>query len=134
MKYRKDSVKIRRWFIRRKLDRWEITNICKTINISRSFYRYWNRYQKDGFEWLNERSKILHTIQRTDRKVEQKISQIRKQYHSCSAKIKGILQNQYNSRIGHMTVYRVLCRWFKQTTIKTTNQPKIYAIWAWKSK
>ncbi|NOJ29634.1 MAG: hypothetical protein DA328_05640 [Nitrososphaeraceae archaeon] len=48
-----------------------MTYICKTINISRTrFYRYWYRYQKDGFDGLNERSKRSHRIHRTDRKVE----------------------------------------------------------------
>jgi transposase InsO family protein len=111
VQYRKDSVKIRRWCIRRKLDGWKITDICRSVNISRtSFYRYWSRYQKDGFDGLNDRSKKPHTIHRTDRKVEQKILKIRKQYSYCPARIKGVLQNQYNIWIGHMTVYRILCR------------------------
>ncbi|NOJ32248.1 MAG: hypothetical protein DA329_08940 [Candidatus Nitrosocosmicus sp.] len=70
VQYRKDSVKIRRGCIRRILDGWKVTDICKTINISRtSFSRYWHRYQKDGFDGLNGRSKRMHTIHRTDRKV-----------------------------------------------------------------
>ena len=40
---------------RPKLNGWNITDIRKTINIFRtSFYRYWNRYQKDGFDGLKE--------------------------------------------------------------------------------
>ena len=111
MQYEHNLVKIRRWCIRGKLDGWKVTDICKTIHISRtSFYRYWDRYQKDGMDGLVHRSKRPHTIHSTDKKVVQKIIQIRNQYHYCPAKIRGILQNQYNIRIGHMTVYRVLCR------------------------
>ncbi|MGZ5548345.1 MAG: helix-turn-helix domain-containing protein, partial [Nitrososphaeraceae archaeon] len=80
-------------------------NICRT-----SFYRYWNRYQKDGFDGLNEMSRTPHTIHRIDKKVEQKILQIRKQHRYYPARIKEILQNQYNIKIGHMTVYRILCK------------------------
>ena len=59
-----------------KLDGWKITDIHKTINICRtSFYRYWNRYQKDGFDGLNEMSRRPHTIHTIDKKVEQKILQ-----------------------------------------------------------
>ncbi|NOJ30038.1 MAG: hypothetical protein DA328_07715 [Nitrososphaeraceae archaeon] len=69
-----------------------------------------------------------HRIHRTDRKVEQKIVQIRKQYRYCSSRIKGILQNQYKIMIGHMIVYQIICRWFKQTFIKTQNQTQIHQI------
>ena len=64
-------VKIRRWCIRRKLDEWKVTDICKTIKISRtSFYRYRNKYQKDGFEVLKDKFRRPHTIHSTDRKME----------------------------------------------------------------
>ncbi|MGZ5501185.1 MAG: helix-turn-helix domain-containing protein [Nitrososphaeraceae archaeon] len=60
--------------MRRKLDEWKVTDICKTIKISRtSFYRYRNKYQKDGFEVLKDKFRRPHTIHSTDRKMEQKI-------------------------------------------------------------
>ncbi|NOJ30293.1 MAG: hypothetical protein DA328_09025 [Nitrososphaeraceae archaeon] len=77
VQYRKDSVKVRLWCIRHKLDGWKVTDICKTINISRTiFYRYWHRYQKDGFDGLAGRSTRTHTIHRIYRKVEQKMAQV----------------------------------------------------------
>ena len=55
-------------------------------------------------------SRRPHSIQRIDKKVEQKILQIRKQHTYYPARIKEILQNQYNIKIGHMTDYRILCK------------------------
>ena len=78
--------------------------------LSIEIYELLHGNQKDGFDGLVGRSTRPHTIHRTDRKVEQKILKIRKQYRYCPVKIKGILQNQYKIRIGHMTVYRILCR------------------------
>ncbi|HEX5185891.1 MAG TPA: leucine zipper domain-containing protein [Nitrososphaeraceae archaeon] len=62
MRYKRDLEKIRRWCIRRKLEeRRKVTDICKTVHISRmSFYRYWNRYKKEGFDGLKEHSKRPH--------------------------------------------------------------------------
>ena len=83
MQYKRDLEKIRRWCIRRKIEEgWKVTDICKTVHISRmSFYRYWNRYKKEGLDGLKDHSKRPHTIHRTDKKIEQKIVQLRKKYH-----------------------------------------------------
>ncbi|MDN5846734.1 MAG: helix-turn-helix domain-containing protein [Candidatus Nitrosocosmicus sp.] len=56
----------------------EITDICKDVNISRmSFYRYWKRYKVEGFDGLKDRSKRPHTIHKINKKIEQKIIQLR---------------------------------------------------------
>lgn len=75
MQYKRDLEKIRRWCIRRKLEGgWKVTDICKTVHISRmSFYRYWDRYKKEGLNGLKDHSKRPHTIHRTDNKIEQKV-------------------------------------------------------------
>jgi transposase len=53
-------------------------------------------------------SRRPHTIDKIDKKVEQKTFQIKKQHRYYPARIKEILQNQYNIKIGHMIVYRIL--------------------------
>ena len=104
MQYKQDLEKIRRWCIRRKIDEWKVTDICKHIHISRmSFYRYWNRYKKEGLDGLKDHSKRPHTIHKTDKKIEQKVIQLRKKYQYCPHKIQGTLANQYRIKIGHMT-------------------------------
>ena len=82
MQYKRDLEKIRRWCIKRKLGGWKVNNICKHIGISRmSFYRYWNRYKKEeGLDGLKNRSRRPHTIHRIDKKIEQKVVQLRKKY------------------------------------------------------
>jgi transposase len=112
MQYKRDLEKIRRWCIKRKLEGgWKVTNICKHIDISRmSFYRYWKRYKKEGFEGLRDRSRRPHTIHTTNKKIEQKVIQLRKKYQYCPHKIQGTLLNQYRIKIGHMTIYRILCK------------------------
>ena len=68
MQYERDLEKIRRWCIRRKLQEWKVTEICKHVHISRmSFYKYWNRYKREGFDGLQDRSKKPHTIHRTEK-------------------------------------------------------------------
>ena len=113
MQYKRDLEKIRKWCIRRKIEGrgWKVTEICKHVHISRmSFYRYWNRYKKEGLDGLKEHSKRPHTIHKTDKKIEQKVIQLRKKYQYCPHKIQGTLANQYNIKVGHMTVYRILCK------------------------
>ena len=116
MQYKRDLEKIRRWCIRRRIDGWKVTEICKHVHISRmSFYRYWKRYKEQGFDGLKDHSRRPHTIYRKDKKIEQKIVQLRKKYHYCPHKIQGTLANQYNIKIGHMTIYRILCKkWIQQ--------------------
>ena len=75
-----------------------------------SFYRYWNRYKKEGLNGLKNHSKRPHTIHRTDKKIEQKVIQLRNKYQYCPHKIQGILANHYKIKVGHMTVYRILCK------------------------
>ena len=113
MQYKRDLEKIRRWCIRRKLEGegWKVTDICKHVHISRmSFYRYWNRYKKEGLNGLKDHSKRPHTIHRIDKKIEQKVIQLRNKYQYCPHKIQGTLANHYKIKVGHMTVYRILCK------------------------
>jgi transposase len=107
MHYKRDLEKIRRWCIRRKLEGegWKVTDICKHVHISRmSFYRYWNRYKKEGLNGLKDHSKRPHTIHRIDKKIEQKVIQLRNKYQYCPHKIQGTLANHYKIKVGHMTV------------------------------
>ena len=113
MQYKRDLEKIRKWCIRRKIEGrgWKVTEICKHVHISRmSFYRYWNGYKKEGLDGLKEHSKRPHTIHKTDKKIEQKVIQLRKKFQYCPHKIQGTLANQYNLKVGHMTVYRFYAR------------------------
>ncbi|HET9806434.1 MAG TPA: leucine zipper domain-containing protein, partial [Nitrososphaeraceae archaeon] len=85
MQYKQDLEKIRRWCIRRKIDEWKVTDICKHIHISRmSFYRYWNRYKKEGLDGLKDHSKRPHTIHKTDKKIEQKVIQLRRKKYTIT--------------------------------------------------
>ena len=59
---------------------------------------------------LKEHSKRPHTIHKTDKKIEQKVIQLRKKYQYCPHKIQGTLANQHNIKVGHMTIYRILCK------------------------
>lgn len=114
MQYKRDLEKIRRWCIRCKLEGggWKVTDICKLVHISRmSFYRYWNRYKNEGVDGPKDHSKRPRTIYRTDKKIEHKIVQLRKKYNYCPPnKIEETLANQYNIKVVHMTVYRILCK------------------------
>ena len=44
--------------VRHTIYKWKVTDICKHMSISpMSFYRFWNRYQKDGIDVLKNRYK-----------------------------------------------------------------------------
>jgi putative transposase len=118
-----DVEKLRRWCIRRKLQGWKVAEICHHARISRtSFYRYWNRYEKHGFDGLKTRSRRPHTIHRKDDTIVQKVPEIRTQEQYCPQRIAGILKRQGLLTIGHMTVYRILCR---HGLNKPLSQPRV---------
>ena len=94
----------RRWIVRKKLQGWDISEICSHMRISRfTFYYHWNAYQRDGWKGLEIKSGRPHTIHKTRESLVKQVLDIRKQEGYGPDKIAGMLRNK-GLQIGHNTV------------------------------
>lgn len=73
---------------------------------------------------LKDSPNIQYTIHMTDKKVEQKIEQIRNRISPVMLKV--IFQNQHQTKFGHMTVYRMLLykNWLNKSPANLRNRRK----------
>ena len=78
-----------------------------------SLYIYLNNYNREGFDGLKEQSKRTNTIHKTDKKIDQKVIQLRNKDQCCHHKIQETLANQYKRKIGRMTIYRSMQKWIE---------------------
>ena len=54
----RDWSKLRKWIIKKRLEGKPVTAICVEAQIDRKmFYRWWSRYQADGWKGLEEKAK-----------------------------------------------------------------------------
>jgi len=86
----RDKDKLKKWIISKKLQNWPVTKICAHAQISRRmFYRWWNRYQKQGLEGLKENSKGRKSEYSISKRLEKQIIKLRKQHGWGPCKIEG---------------------------------------------
>jgi putative transposase len=105
----RDWDKLKRWIIRRKLEEQPVTVICAHAQISRTmFYRWWGRYEAEGWEGLEERPRGRPKDSGPDRVVTEKVIRLRRRYEWGPNKIAGHLRHKGIS-IDHHNVYRVIC-------------------------
>jgi len=105
----RDSDKLRRWIIRRRLEGQPVTSICTQARISRKMiYYWWNRYQTQGWEGLHEKPKGRPCGPGLDRPLKKKIIKLRKRYEWGPNKIAGYLGHR-GFAVNHHKVYSVIC-------------------------
>lgn len=108
----RDINRLRRWCIKRKLEGWKVTEICEHARIPRpTFYVWWNKYQDDGWESLEPRSRRPLTIHRTPQETIDEVIRLRKQYNWGPNKIEGYIRQHRPAGIapiGHNTIYRII--------------------------
>jgi len=103
------SLRKRRWIVRKKLQGWDVREICSHARISRfTFYYHWNTYQKRGWEGLKPKSRKPHTIHKISESIVKHVLDIRKSQGYGPGKIAGMLRNK-GMKIGHNTAYRIIC-------------------------
>ena len=52
----RDWDRLKKWVVRKRLEGWLVAEICGHGQISRDmFYRWWNRYQAEGWDGLKDR-------------------------------------------------------------------------------
>jgi putative transposase len=105
----RDSDKLKRWIIRRRLEGQPITSICTQARISRKmFYFWWSRYQAQGWKGLEEKTKGRPRMPELDSSLKEKIIKLRKRYDWGPDKIAGYLKHR-GFNVDHHKVYSVIC-------------------------
>jgi transposase InsO family protein len=101
-----DRLKI--WIVRKKLQGCLVTEICNSARISRDmFYRWWSRYQAEGWKGLEERPKGRPCGSGLDRSLREEIVRLRKRYEWGPNKIAGYLGYR-GLTVDHHKVYSVI--------------------------
>jgi putative transposase len=105
----RDWEKLRKWIIRRRLEGISVTAICAQAKISRKvFYFWWNRYQAEGWNGLQEKQRGRPPGPILDASVRKKVVKLRERYGWGPNKIAGLLSHKGFS-IDHNQVYHVIC-------------------------
>ena len=105
----RDWEKLRKWIIKRKLEGRSVTDICSEAQIDRKmFYRWWNRYQTQGWKGLEEKPKGRPTSYEPDDFIKDKVIKLRKRYEWGPKKIAGCLKLK-GCTIDHNQVYHIIC-------------------------
>ena len=89
----RDWEKLRKWIIKRKLEGKSVTAVCSEAQIDRKmFYRWWNRYQTQGWKGLEEKPKGRRAGPGPDDFIREKVIKLRRRYEWGPNKIAGYLK------------------------------------------
>jgi putative transposase len=103
------SLRKRKWIVRKKLQGWDVNEICSHARISRfTFYYHWNSYQQNGWKGLEIKSRKPQNVHKTPESVVNNVLKLRKEHEWGPNKIEGYLKNK-GVQIGHNTIYRIIC-------------------------
>ena len=74
----RDWNKLKKWIVKKRLQGWSLSEICACARISRTmFYRWWNRYQTEGWQGLEERPRGRPKGPEIDEELKRKIVKLR---------------------------------------------------------
>ena len=105
----RDWEKLRKWIIKKRLEGRSVTDICSEAQIDRKmFYRWWNRYQTQGWNGLEEKPKGRPSLPRPDGILKEKVIKLRKRYEWGPKKIAGCLRRK-GYAIDHNQAYHIIC-------------------------
>lgn len=105
----RDWDRLKRWVIKKRLEGRTVTVICAHAQISRTmFYRWWCRYEAEGWSGLEERSKGRPHDSSLDNAIMKQVIRLRRRYDWGPQKIAGYLRHK-DVIINHHKVYRVIC-------------------------
>jgi putative transposase len=105
----RDWEKLRKWIIKKRLEGRSVTDICSEAQIDRKmFYRWWNRYQTQGWNGLEEKPKGRPSLPRPDGILKEKVIKLRKRYEWGPKKIAGCLRRR-GYVIDHNKAYYIIC-------------------------
>ncbi len=108
------SVDKRFWIIKRRLQGASVVFICQQAGISRdTFYRYWCRFQREGWDGLGIKSHRPQTIHRTSQETVDYVLKLRENKGWGPNRIEGHIKRDKPEGVelvGHSTVYRIICQ------------------------
>jgi putative transposase len=105
----RDWEKLRKWIIKKRLEGRSVTDICSEAQIDRKmFYRWWNRYQTQGWNGLAEKPKGRPSLPGPDSILKEKVIKLRKRYEWGPKKIAGSLKRK-GYVIDHNQAYHIIC-------------------------
>ena len=105
----RDWSKLRKWLIKKRLKGKPVTAICAEAQVDRKmFYRWWSRYQTDGWKGLKEKSRGRPSGPGPDASLKRKVIKLRKRYGWGPKKIAGCLSRK-GYIIDHNQAYRIIC-------------------------
>lgn len=89
-----------------------VAKTCRYYGIARgTFYEWYNRYQKEGFEGLRDKSRRpIHSPLATPVEIVAKIIYLRQNYHFGSYRIKVYLERYHNIKVSKSGIWRILKR------------------------
>ena len=106
------SVDQRFWMVKRRLAGADASFICEQLDISRdTFYRFWRRFQVEGWSGLGLKSHRPKNVHRTPQPTIDLILDLRRNKGWGPARIEGYLRQEKPEGImpvGHNTIYRVI--------------------------
>jgi len=103
------SLRARRTLIWKRIKyNWPVTKIVSHFRINKdTFYYHWNNHKKYGWDGLEIKSKVPHTIYSTPDDIASRIISIRRMSNRNEYAIASYL-NRQGTPISHSTVYRIL--------------------------
>lgn len=105
----RDWDRLKRWIIKRRLQGWSVTEICAHAQITRDmFYRWWNRYQVEGWTGLRDRPRGRPKGSEISGDLRRRIVRLRKRYEWGPNKIAGHLRHK-GFKVDHNIVYKIVC-------------------------
>jgi putative transposase len=105
----RDWEQLRKWIVRRRLENMPVTAICSKAKISRKvFYFWWNRYQAEGWNGLQEKQRGRPKRAELDGALKKRAVKLRERYGWGPNKIAGHLSHK-GFTIDHNQAYRIIC-------------------------
>src|SRR4030042_391681 len=105
---KRDWERLRKWIIRRRLEGMPVSLICAHAKISRKvFYFWWNRYQAEGWNGLNEKQRGRPKGPELNAALKKKVIKLRERYEWGPKKIAGTLSHK-GFPIDNNQAYRII--------------------------
>ena len=106
----KDWRKLRIWIIKKRLEGKQVTDICSEAQIDRKmFYRWWNRYQTQGWSGLEEKARGRPNGPKPDDLLKDKVIKLRKRYEWGPKKIAAYLSHK-GYTVDNNQAYKIICQ------------------------
>ena len=106
----RDWEKLRVWIIKKRLEGNPVTDICSEAQIGRKmFYRWWNRYQAQGWSGVEERHRGRPSGPGIDDFLKDRVIKLRSRYEWGPKKIAAYLSRK-GCTVDNNQAYKIICQ------------------------